>query len=194
MLEQTADRRPQKTQAALRKAFFELIRTKGYEVVSVGDVAAAANVGRSTFYEHFRSKEDMLSVSMTMLFASLADCVTDAQPSRALHATTAHFWENRSLARAVFTGVARQVLVRTHELLIETRLAALAAEVGQAPMLPLPLAARQLAEGHIGLLYAWLTSSVRAAPAQVSEAVFATTRASVGALFAVPATKRAAPF
>lgn len=54
------DRRRTKTVAALRVALIQLILEKHYDVITVQDIIDRANVGRSTFYSHFRDKEDLL--------------------------------------------------------------------------------------------------------------------------------------
>jgi AcrR family transcriptional regulator len=36
-------------------AFIELVRTRGYEPLTAGDIRRKANVGRSTFYLHYAS-------------------------------------------------------------------------------------------------------------------------------------------
>ncbi len=59
--EQITDRRVLKTRLALRNAFLELLPEKGWDELSVQDICDRANVGRSTFYIHFQSKEELLS-------------------------------------------------------------------------------------------------------------------------------------
>ena len=54
------DRRIQRTRQALRKALSELIKEKGYESISVEEITQRANLGRATFYLHYRDKEDLL--------------------------------------------------------------------------------------------------------------------------------------
>ena len=54
------DRRILRTRQALRHALMELIREKGYESISVEEIANYANVGRATFYVHYHDKEDLL--------------------------------------------------------------------------------------------------------------------------------------
>jgi len=54
------DRRTQKTKKYLAEALKELIVEKGYEEISVQDIIDRANVGRSTFYSHYESKEQLL--------------------------------------------------------------------------------------------------------------------------------------
>ncbi len=53
------DRRQQKTRQAIIDAFVGLLNKSCYEKVSVKDIIEAANVGRSTFYSHFETKEEL---------------------------------------------------------------------------------------------------------------------------------------
>jgi AcrR family transcriptional regulator len=54
-----ADRRVQRTRQLLIHALMELIEEKGYDAVTIQDITDRANVGRTTFYLHFRSKEHL---------------------------------------------------------------------------------------------------------------------------------------
>ena len=56
----TTDRRVLRTKQALREALDELVAEKGFESVTVEDIAARANVGRTNFYLHYQDKEDLL--------------------------------------------------------------------------------------------------------------------------------------
>lgn len=53
------DRRVRRTRAALQQALIELLPRKPYEQITVENICEVANVGRSTFYGHYRSKEDL---------------------------------------------------------------------------------------------------------------------------------------
>src|SRR5215475_4474367 len=55
------DRRIRKTEALLREALTSLIREKAYDSIVVKEILDRANVGRSTFYTHFRNKDDLLA-------------------------------------------------------------------------------------------------------------------------------------
>jgi AcrR family transcriptional regulator len=54
------DRRVQKTRRLLLRALGELLHEKRYETIVVQQILDRANVGRSTFYAHFRDKDDLL--------------------------------------------------------------------------------------------------------------------------------------
>ena len=54
------DRRIQRTRQALRNALMELIKEKGYDAISVEEITQRADLGRATFYLHYKDKEDLL--------------------------------------------------------------------------------------------------------------------------------------
>jgi hypothetical protein len=54
------DRRVTRTKKALTGALIELILEKSYEKVTIQDIIDKANIGRSTFYIHYESKEQLL--------------------------------------------------------------------------------------------------------------------------------------
>jgi AcrR family transcriptional regulator len=51
-----------------------LIEEKGFEALSVQEIADRANVGRATFYAHFDNKRDLLTSAFDHLRASLKEC------------------------------------------------------------------------------------------------------------------------
>lgn len=53
------DRRIQKTQGLLHEALISLIHEKSYDAIAVQEILDRANVGRSTFYMHFRDKDEL---------------------------------------------------------------------------------------------------------------------------------------
>src|SRR5215831_9200361 len=56
----TKDRRIKKTRRLLHEALTSLTSEKPYEGIAVQAILDRANVGRSTFYMHFRGKDDLL--------------------------------------------------------------------------------------------------------------------------------------
>jgi AcrR family transcriptional regulator len=54
------DRRTERTRRALRNAMTMLMMEKTYDSISVQEITERANVGRTTFYLHFRDKDELL--------------------------------------------------------------------------------------------------------------------------------------
>lgn len=58
------DRRVRRTRDALGNALIALIQEKPFETITVQHVLDRARVGRSTFYSHYRDKDDLLLSDM----------------------------------------------------------------------------------------------------------------------------------
>ncbi|HKA83062.1 MAG TPA: TetR/AcrR family transcriptional regulator [Acidimicrobiales bacterium] len=72
MSAQRTDRRVRRTRDLLRSAFVSLVHEKGYDRITVQDILDRADVGRSTFYAHYRDKEDLLRSGFEDVHAALA--------------------------------------------------------------------------------------------------------------------------
>lgn len=151
------DRRFARTQDELLCAFRELVLSHGYEHVSVSDIAERANVGRSTFYEHYESKDDLFRQSLRGIVPVLADAVCREYDRERLDFVVRHFWERRGALPALVGGAARALVIRYLAEEIEGRLAA-RRQTKRNPLLPLPLVAAQIAEAQCGFLQAWAAS------------------------------------
>ena len=54
------DRRITRSKLALKSALISMMEEKGFENVTVNDLCAKAGLNRGTFYNHFKTKEDLL--------------------------------------------------------------------------------------------------------------------------------------
>ena len=71
------ERRRKKTRQAILSAFQELLAQKRYENITVQDIVETADVGRSTFYTHFETKDMLLRAMCEDMFVHVLENVTD---------------------------------------------------------------------------------------------------------------------
>lgn len=55
------DLRIRRTKAALREALIDLISEKGFDTVTVGEIAERAMINRATFYRHYQDKYELVA-------------------------------------------------------------------------------------------------------------------------------------
>jgi AcrR family transcriptional regulator len=177
-VELTIQSRGERTRAAILRGFVDLLFRLGFENISVSGIVAEAGIARSTFYEHFSSKEDVLRASMAQFFTVFARCVyNDEQPSELTH-VLGHFWENRRLTDAIFSGVPRQIMALSLSELVEERLP----ELAGALQLRHRLVAIYIAEAQLALVEAWLRGRAFARVEDMAAALHRSSRASAKAM------------
>ena len=120
------DRRVKRTKSLVFDAFFELVQSLRYDELKTKDIIARSGIGRSTFYEHFLDKDDVLSQSLEYPMSIFAEALVK-KPAEALVKNTAealiknpveeellfmlnHFWERRVFARVILKYPTRDVV------------------------------------------------------------------------------------
>lgn len=98
---------PGSTRQRLIEAAFELFESQGFAATSVDDITARAGTGRSTFFRHFRSKEDVVLPDHDTLLPRVDARLSTATPSTYEHAlreaariVLQHYLDEGELARA----------------------------------------------------------------------------------------------
>lgn len=92
------DRRQQKTRAAIIEAFTALLARKNFARITVQDIIDRANIGRTTFYAHFATRDDLLKEVCQEMFSH----VFSLQPERE---ETHDFSRKTSSPRSMITHI-----------------------------------------------------------------------------------------
>lgn len=176
---QISDRRVEKTRAALLSAFNKLLFADGYEKVTPARIAQLADVGRSTLYEHFTGKEELLQQSLLPVLRPLSECVDSTDVPPGLEPVLTHIWESRGMARALLTDRARTVAARTLAKLIEERLRA---APGVKAALPPSLVAAHVAGGMFAVLDEWLGGREACSPSSLARGLHQGSRSAAASM------------
>lgn len=172
------DARVVRTRSAIIDSFNGL-RSHRYDAIRVADIIGRAGIGRSTFYEHFRGKDDVLRQAAAWAFAALADAVTGTGDTARLRHVIEHLRENRCAARGRLAG---ERVCRWLAETIEERLVSMCGAQSAVATIPVRLAAMQIAAAQIALLRAWLAGRDPCPTEALAAALARTSRAMASAL------------
>lgn len=152
----TSDRRISRTRALIFEAFAELVQRTRFDELRTFEIIEKAGVGKSTFYEHFADKYQVLSESLVGPMEQLASCIISERSELRDASIIEHFWERRALARIVLQPPARQHVLAclTNQILIKIN------EVGESIDEVSNGRAIFLANGTLGLLDQWLVGKL----------------------------------
>ena len=168
--EQPTDRRVRRTRELLRRALLDLILEKGYDRTTVRDILDRADVGRSTFYAHYRDKDELLLAGFEDVHEAIRAEHEAVEAGRTTEAPFLapllvvfrhvgkhrHFWE--ALSRKGGAEVITRILQRSVDELVREHLRARFPEAARDPARAEP-AIRFTAGACMGLLLWGLDSA-----------------------------------
>jgi AcrR family transcriptional regulator len=167
------DRRVQRTRDALRTALLALMVERGWDAVDVQALCDRANIGRSTFYQHFANKEELLKQN----FAGLRDALlskaaqaSDRSPLGFVPPLLVHVHEFQAVFRALIgRRSGHYVQDRFRELLVELVQAGLPGSERRARAWPVEAQMHYLAGALFEMLVWWLGSNRPHRPEEIEQ-------------------------
>lgn len=114
------ERRRQQTRKLLIQSAVQLVLEKGYDAISIQDITDRADLGRGTFYIHFKDKEEVVWSAVQDLILELEkevhhqykDGIPDQPEYYGLLYIFRQVDKNRDLFRMIFSGRGSAVLTR----------------------------------------------------------------------------------
>jgi len=162
------DLRIKRTRLFIREAFFNLILEKGFDSVTVVDIAERAIINRSTFYRHYQDKYDLAKKCLDEPFNALLEQLdqmeskqdlSDSNPPKTFLLLFEHIEQNAELYRelfgrngtAMFVSCLRGYIIQ----LLRHRLRDVPWS-GREGLVPLDMFEEYLAGAYIGVIQWWL--------------------------------------
>jgi AcrR family transcriptional regulator len=190
------DRRTNRTRRQLREALTALILEKGYDGVKVEDITNRADLGRTTFYLHYKDKEELLLEAIDTVAEELKEQIGldgkgsaiqlapggpfPGQPGKAAVCFVfRHAAENATLYRMILGGEgAPTALRRLRDIISEaagdfySRLNILEGREPGDPTLPRQVVNVCFATSLLGLINWWLEKDQPYPPEEITEYFF----------------------
>ena len=170
------DRRSQRTQQALMDALLSLLAVKHYDEISVNDIIERANVGRSTFYAHYQTKDDLLKSGFERVLDMLIQNISFGEADQDLRLDTTPLFRH---ARGHYEIYRTLVWGSGFELLTKDGHAALSAKFKESfirflsgtpePAIPLAVVSYSIAGTVLLLLKWWLDNKMPYSPEHMDE-------------------------
>lgn len=143
--------RTSRTRVAIVDAFIGLAFERRYNAIRVSDLITRAGVGKSTFYDHFHSKDDVLLDAMRPVLLTLATAASGRAAQSYVQEMVCHLWERRSIGRPIIDSMTAPIIQRCLAEAIQPHAVRAGLADGNSSISATGIAAAQLA-----MLRSWL--------------------------------------
>jgi AcrR family transcriptional regulator len=176
------DRRITRTKLAIRNAMVSLIEEKGFDDLSVSEIAIQANINRGTFYSHYRDKYDLLEQTVAEILQDIekiflkakalnvADFMHRDQPLPITVEIFDYLKENEAIMRVVF-GLGGDIAfqVRLRKVVENTlKLGFLAGLDEEDFQVPREYLISYILHAHFGVIQSWLANGCKESPIKMA--------------------------
>ncbi|HEX6034774.1 MAG TPA: TetR/AcrR family transcriptional regulator [Anaerolineales bacterium] len=163
------DRRSQRTRQLVGEAFVQLLKEKGYSAITVSDIIERANIGRSTFYSHYRDKDDLFVAQLDRVIEALSRHAPDQGeipffPSLGLFR---HVGEEYELYKAIVWTPGIDLFVKHLQTSLSHRIEQGLKKSGNDFDIPHPILANFIAGSFLTLLKWWLENKMIYSPEEM---------------------------
>lgn len=176
------DRRQKKTREAIFSAFTSLLSKKSYNQISVQDIIDTADIGRTTFYAHFETKDYLLKDLCEELFGHIIDTAMglphghyhyscgSARDSVFLHLLR-HLQENDRNILGLLSSQNNEIFLRYFKSNLKKLILTQYADKGllDASSLPRDFLINHISSSFVEAVEWWLSHDMKESPEQMTE-------------------------
>jgi AcrR family transcriptional regulator len=178
LTESSIDRRKVRTKVAIRTALVDLIEEKGFDGLSVSDIATRADINRGTFYLHYKDKFDLLEQTEAEIIQKIEEIILQAnalnfadfnsvdKPLPVVVTLFEYLKENSALMHAILGlkgGVAFQTRLR-ETVEKNVKLGFLAGMKAENFLVPSEYLISYVLSAHFGVIQTWLQKGCTESP------------------------------
>ena len=173
------ERRRKKTRQAILAAFQSLLANKRYENIIVQDIIEEADVGRSTFYTHFETKDTLLRAMCEDMFAHVLEDVSDEgshdfshdadNPSVIISHMLYHMQDQQKNIRSLLTCESRDLFLRYFREKLSETLTARGHVLLCEHRLPTDFLINHITGSFVLMVEWWMQGGCRQTPEEMTE-------------------------
>lgn len=164
------NRRSQMTKKIIQQEFLQLLQNKELSVITITEIAKAADINRGTFYKYYIDPSDLMHQIETEFFSDVLQRLNAKQPdfNTWLENLLAIFVENRQLATIILLNQTKE---QNFNLLLEeikpSSIARFAAVFGTKNQADLELYFSYFVSGALGCIKTWLLQYPKKNPHEI---------------------------
>lgn len=174
------DRRQQKTRAAIFAAFTVLLEKENYNKITIQEIIDEANVGRTTFYSHFETKDALLNALCDELFGHIINDALDQEHTHGLYPeeeaevsiffhVLAHLQENDNNILRLLSGESNELFMRYFKNGMKTVIEKRLLPNKKKSSLPHDFLVNHISGSFIELVYWWIEGDMKYSPKKLDE-------------------------
>ena len=175
------DRRQQKTRAAIFEAFGELLSQKSYSKITVQEIIERANVGRTTFYAHFETKDDLLREMCDEMFRHVFSPSLDAEhthdfslevgnPKAIVTHILYHLLDDRRRQIDILSGESGELFLRFFRQHVNELVSRyLLTGAPRGGRVPVDFLVNHISSSFVGMVQWWIAGQLRQTPEELAE-------------------------
>lgn len=168
------DRRTQRTKHSLTHAMVDLVTEKRFDDITVQNLIDRADIGRSTFYVHYRDKEDLFQRNWERFLDFCVEQIVWDKVGKGSFFPVLFLFDHLKDVQPFYRGLVRS---RKSEALWKTGTEYLSQELGKGlqanlkyhPSIPIPILGNYLATELFALLKWWLDEGMPHAPERMDQ-------------------------